>query len=965
MNQNDNLQASEACHNQYERTKGGIPMFSRFQAAVKRGTAVFLLLLCVLNLFPVSAAAYDSSQRDRIRVGFFALDGYHMMDEQGNRSGYGYDFLQLVSRYWDVDFEYVGYENSWEEMQTMLENGEIDLLTSARKTPEREEKFAFSRPIGNSSAILSIRSDNNKIVMHDFTSYNGMRVALLNGNTRNNDFSDFAAENGFRYNPVYFDATDDMAKALQDGTVDAIVTSSLRQTQNERIIEKFNTSEFYAIVKKGNTELLDKINYAIDQMNAAEGDWRTELHNRFYENYNNRNLTYTEEEKEIIQEYSDPNHPLTVVCDPTRYPYSYVDNGEVIGILPDYFRALAEYTGVSYEFAPCDSREEYLEHRSDGSSDLCLDLRLNAQSGSEIPGSSVTASYLTLRIAMVTRSDFNGEIKVVSTVDQSAVFDDTYAKDAEKLVFKTREEAVQAVLDGKADASFLYYYTAQALVNREKSGALTYTLLEETTYNYHIAVAPQVNHALAGVLTKAIYAMPNSLIEDISNQYTAYQAKDITFVMLMQMHPIASVVIGLVLVAIVFVFLIGMIHTQKRQAKLATQRAEEMQTLAEKAEAANKAKTLFLANMSHDIRTPINGIMGLLRINETHSNDTALVQENQVKMEKAANHLLSLVNDVLQMSKLESGTEEIVCEPVHLSDISRDIVAIIKESATEGGIKWAFSGDRELAYPYVMASPLHLRQIFLNIYGNSIKFTKPGGTISTCQEFVKEENHVVTYRWTISDTGIGMSEEFLKRIFDPFAQEQNGARTSYQGTGLGMSIVKNLVEKMHGSIEVTSKEDVGSTFVLTIPFEIAEAPATTEQPPVLEDSIQGLHLLLVEDNELNAEIAKTLLEDSGASTTLVTDGKQAVEMFDSSPAGTFDAILMDIMMPVMDGLTATKAIRALDKPDAKTIPIIAMTANAFAEDAQKCLDAGMNAHLSKPLDIQKVKQAICEYIQIR
>lgn len=403
-------------------------MSNRFQTALKRGAAVFLLLLCVLNLFPVSAAAYDGSQRETIRVGFFALNGYHMMDEQGNRSGYGYDFLQLVSRYLDVDFEYVGYENSWEEMQTMLENGQIDLLTSARKTPEREEKFDFSRPIGSSSAILSIRSDNSKIVMHDFASYNGMRVALLNGNTRNDDFADFAAENGFSYSPVYFDATDDVAQALQDGTVDAIVTSSLRQTQNERIIEKFNTSEFYAIVKKGNTELLDQINYAIDQMNAAEGDWRTELHNRFYENYNNRNLTYTEEEKEIIQTYSDPNQPLTVVCDPTRYPYSYVENGKVVGILPDYFRALAEYTGIAYEFVPCDSREEYLEHRSDGSSDLCLDLRLNAQSGSEIPNSSVTASYLTLRIAMVTRSDFNGEIKVISTVDQSVVFDDTYQR---------------------------------------------------------------------------------------------------------------------------------------------------------------------------------------------------------------------------------------------------------------------------------------------------------------------------------------------------------------------------------------------------------------------------------------------------------------------------------------------------------------------------------------------------------
>lgn len=487
-----------------------------------RKAALVLLAACMIGLLPVRAnAAYDAAQRETIRIGFFAMDGYHMMDGQGNRSGYGYDFLQMVSRYLDVDFEYVGYEDSWEEMQTMLENGEIDLLTSARKTPEREEKFEFSRPIGTNSAILTVRSDNSRIVTHDFATYNGMRVVLLNGNSRNDDFAEFAEENGFTYRPAYFSTVSEMTEALQSGTVDSIVTSSLRQTENERTIEKFSTSEFYAIVKKGNTELLDKINYAIDQMNATEGDWQTELHNRFYENYNNRNLTYTDEEKEIIAEYSAKAAPLTVVCDPTRYPYSYVESGEVKGILPDYFKALAEYASISYEFLICDSREEYLEYRSNGTADLCIDVRLHTQGGSEIPNSSMTASYLTLRAAMVTRADFNGEINTVATVEQAANIDDIYAKDAERLVCKTREEAARAVVEGKADAAFLYYYTAQALVNQDKSGVLTYTLLEETTYNYHIAVSPQVNHALAGILTKAIYAMPNSLIEDISGQYTS------------------------------------------------------------------------------------------------------------------------------------------------------------------------------------------------------------------------------------------------------------------------------------------------------------------------------------------------------------------------------------------------------------------------------------------------------------
>lgn len=937
------------------------------RTALHRSIAVLLMFIYVLTVCSINVFAdYDADSRETVRVGFFAMDGYHMVDGQGVRSGYGYDFLQMVSRYLDVDFEYVGYEDSWEEMQTMLENGEIDLLTSARRTAEREDKFDFSRPIGTNSAILTIHSDNSEIIMHDFETYDGMRVALLNGNSRNNDFAEFAEENGFTYKPVYFDAIDDMTAALRSGTVDAIVSSSSRQTQNERIIEKFNSSEFYAIVKKGNTELLDKINYAIDQMNSTEGDWQTELHNRFYENYNNKNLTYTEEEKKIIQEYSSASTPLTVVCDPTRYPYSYVENGEVKGILPDYFKALAEYSGISYEFVVCESREEYLEHRSDGFADLCLDLRLQSQGGAEIPNSSVTAPYLTLRTAMVTRSDFNGEINVVSAVDQAAAIDEVYAKDAKRLICKTREEAMKAVMEGKADAAFVYYYTAQAYVNQDKSGVLTYTLLEETTYNYHIAVSSQVNHAIAGILTKAIYAMPNSLIEDISGQYTSYQAKDITFMMLMQMHPLASTGIGLLLAAFVFVFLMGRVHTQKRLAEIAGQKAEEMKILAEKAETANKAKTLFLANMSHDIRTPINGIVGLLKIDESHFDNAELIRENHKKMMVSADHLLSLINDVLQVSKMEDGTIELAHEPIALMELTRDIVTILTDRAAENGIEWEYEkGKTEIPYPYIYGSPVHLRQIFLNIYGNCIKYTPAGGKITTTVEALGDKDGICTYRWTIRDTGIGMDEEFLKRIFEPFVQENDDARSVYHGTGLGMTIVKQLVEKMNGTIQVTSKKGTGSVFVVTIPFDIAPPPVNTaDMAPVENGTVQGLHLLLAEDNELNAEIAQTLLEDSGARITVVHDGRQAVEMFRSNAAGTFDAILMDIMMPVMNGYEATKAIRSLERPDAKSIPIIAMTANAFAEDAKKCLAAGMNAHLAKPLDIEKVKKTICRQIKI-
>lgn len=400
---------------------------------------------------------------------------------------------------------------------------------------------------------------------------------------------------------------------------------------------------------------------------------------------------------------------------------------------------------------------------------------------------------------------------------------------------------------------------------------------------------------------------------------------------------------------------------QKEYTKNLESKNLELREAVFQAQKANAAKSSFLSRMSHDIRTPLNGIIGLIKINETHMDDRELVKTNQDKMLVSADHLLSLINDVLQMSKLEDENIEISHEPIDLGEISREVGTIISGRTAEAGIAFEI-GKQELPVSYVYGSPLHIRQIFLNIYGNCIKYNKPHGKVTTTLKCLGEKNGIVTYRWTISDTGIGMSEEFLKHIFEPFVQEHSDARTVYSGTGLGMSIVKRIIDRMNGTIVVTSKEGEGSTFVITLPFEIAEKPEEIPAEMDGEVNIAGLHLLLAEDNELNAEIARTLLEDEGAITTIVNDGQQAVDIFSRNKPGTFDAILMDIMMPEMDGLSATKAIRALDREDAGTIPIIAMTANAFDEDEKKCMEAGMNAHLVKPLDIQKIKEAVCRYL---
>ena len=355
----------------------------------------------------------------------------------------------------------------------------------------------------------------------------------------------------------------------------------------------------------------------------------------------------------------------------------------------------------------------------------------------------------------------------------------------------------------------------------------------------------------------------------------------------------------------------------------------------------------------------MNCILGLLELCERNRDDKALVEENHGKMRTAARHLLSLIDDTLQASKLGEGKLTLLREPVDFAHLQADVDDIMQLLAAEAGV--IMEGRQEedsIAYRYVLGNELYLRQIFLNIYSNCIKYNRRGGKVITHVVSSKQPDGKILVRWEIADTGIGMSQEFLEHVFEPFAREEN-AGNGVGGTGLGMPIVKQLVELMGGTIKVSSKLNVGSTFVISIPFDPAPAPRETEQA-ASGSTLQGRRLLLVEDNDLNAEIAATIMEDEGAYVSIAGDGAQAVEAFAANPAGTFDAILMDVAMPKMDGLAATRAIRALDRLDAASIPIIAMTGNAFQEDVRECLEAGMNAHIAKPIDAAKAERVIAK-----
>ena len=960
-----------------------------------------LSLFVVLGLH-LTAGAAQYEERENIRVGFFAFDGYHMIDEEGNCSGYGYDFLQLAARYIDVDYEYIGYDEGWAEMLHMLRDGRVDMVTSAQETAERLKEFAFSKPIGSSSAMLTVSNDNTSIIAGNYATYDGMKVGILEENSRNEDLENYAQECGFSYETVSFEEFGALEQALQSGQIDAALTSSLRKTNRERIIDQFASSDFYVIVRKEDTALLDKINYAIDQLNAVEGDWQNDLRNLYYDYQDVRELAFTPEEQQLIRQYTDAEKSLVVSVCTDKKPYAYVENGEAKGILLDYFAELAEYVGVPYTVVAPSDREEYTQWcEEENVANVFLDGRFASIQQAEERGKAVTAPYTTMHLAMLTRRDFDGRIHTLAVSEAQGLFgiEDGLAADAERLMLESREEAMQAVLDGRADAAFVYLYTAQQFVNQDESGLLTYTMLTEPTYEYQIAFASGENRALAGIFTKAIYAMPSETFENIASAYTSYKAEDINLLTWIKIHPLPTLAIGM------GVFVIGLLAVlvleRQKAVKLEQQRSAQLQELAALADSSNRAKTLFLNNMSHDIRTPMNAIIGFTALAASHLDNPQRVKEYLQKISVSSEHLLSLINDVLDMSRIESGRMKIEEKPLYFPDFMHDICTIMQPTIASKQLDFVIDTS-DVRDENIIADKLRLNQILLNILSNSVKFNKVGGMVSLrVRQLKKAPAGYASYQFMIRDTGIGMKPEFVNHIFDAFAREETTTISGIPGTGLGMTITQNIVDMMGGSIRVESQEGVGTEFTVTLTFRLSGEPVSYEKieqlqglrvlvadddtdtclsgselRDVLSSPFQkekpeeeqtadftGKTILLVEDNQLNQEIASSLLEEMGAKIDIADDGTVAVEKMKRAQHGQYDLILMDIQMPVMDGYEATRTIRALPDRVLAATPIVAMTANAFSSDQERAIASGMNGYLTKPINIKKMVEVLSEIFQ--
>ena len=903
------------------------------------------------------AAALPKYETKQYRVSYYAYDCFNMQDADGRRYGYGYDMMQNIAKYMQCTFTYLGYDKTAAENVEMLRDGGLDIYTAAKKTPEREAEFVFSEhPSITATTCMNVKVGNRSIVAGDYSTYDGIRIGLLTRHTYNEKFVRWAQNKGFDFTIHYYDTPSELSNALIDGEVDAIVNSYIGTPEDERIIEKFEETPYYLMARKEDADLLKAIDTAMDAMNVETPNWRTELYNEYYGSPS-KNDDFTEEEQTYLTFLQQSETVIRAVMDPESAPYSWYDGKTGQGITADIFAATAQRLGLDYEIMPVASKAEYDEALASGDIDVWMSAFPYYNDATDA-AYKMTDAYLSTTISLLQRSDAVGKPKSIAllrTTPAVQTIAESRWPDAELVEEPSLEQSMADVLAGRVDGVLLKTYAAQQLAQKDTFNRLRTSIVPGAVVQLQMGVNAQDSYLFFSLWDKTLTEVAAQYSAEIVQQNLDTNTEE-SFLRYFYTHPeVSAIVIVALFAAVLFLALFVQSSKNSRKQK---QTADELAAALEDAKQANAAKQDFFSKMSHDIRTPMNVVLGMTQVAQKYKNDIPRLENALDNIATEGKYLLVLINSILDVNQLEHGRIELASEPFSPAACLTESAESLRPLAEKKEQELTIQCDED--DHVVLGDASRVSQIIINIVSNAIKYTPAGGHITLRLETLPDDR----YRFSCADDGIGMSDEFTKHICEDYIRAEDSRISKTEGTGLGMSVVKGFTERMSGKLSIQSKLGEGSTFIVELPLP----PASEEQrqavlhPPVEQPDealYRGKEVLLVEDNALNAEIAAELLKTIGLEVDWAENGKQGVEKFEASAPGQYFAVFMDMQMPVMDGVEATRLIRSSARPD-HTIPIFAMTANTFSADRDLCRDAGMDGYIAKPVAVKDIQAAIRE-----
>ena len=947
----------------------------------KKSVVLFAYIFVILGIWMMlsvhcqaAETNNDEKQSQTIRVGSFE-DTFNYVDKNGVRRGYGYELMQALSGYTGWKFEYVKCD--WSNCFDKLENGEIDIMGDISYTDERAQKMLFSdEPMSEEKYILYADLSHTDIETSDFKAMDGKRVGVLMGTEPEIMLREWENKNGIHTKHVNVKNDDDVKKKLANHEIDCFVSLE-ESTWSEQGISSVTTigkSGIYFAINKERSDIKTELDYAMRQLEQDSPFFKTDLYKKYFTLDYKQSLT--SKEKSWVEEHGGIK--IGFLNNDQAIFSMDEETGKLTGMLAEYISYAKDCLGnQKLEFNICeyDDYNEMLQALQNHEIDMIFYVSRNPDLA-EKKGYTLTNTAWTYSLMAVTDEKYFNEDKsytVAVPKEQEALKQHiAFNYPRWKLVdYDSFADAADMVMNEKADCFLMG--TSQALKYDNERDFKIVPLTKTMEACFAVRDGEGI---LLSILNKTLKDMPSDMLTSTLAIYDSTADKVTFYDFVKDNMLVFFVTAGVFVLTIIGIILVLLRKARKAEAvaKLAandTQKLNDKLEIAlKKAEDASLAKTRFLNNMSHDIRTPMNAILGYaqLMVNELKGKNLPEISEYLKKLQQSGNLLLSIINNVLDMAQIESGRMEIDENYGRIEDIRQNLFEIFGDEAKKKNLVLQYTINVE--HENILTDTTKVKEIFVNILSNAIKYTSSGGSVKvSIDELPCDEDGYMMVRTRVSDTGIGMSQEYLTNIFEAFTREQNTTKSKIAGTGLGMSIVKKYVDLLGGTINVESELGKGSTFTVTLKHRIADesyyVKKYIEESETGSEILEGRNILLAEDNDLNAEIAEAILENAGLKIERVEDGIQCVNRIEKMPADTYDMILMDIQMPQMDGYKATQAIRNLPDKDKASIPIVAMTANAFEEDKRDAIAAGMNGHIAKPIQVDKMLSILSEVIRQR